>query len=118
MDLGSSPLVRSHGMSIVLSHAIRLDGQWIFAQHVSPPSGRIRKNGEEARTSSLIKDVLDMKGKRVLMLATIAVVLATLGGGAFSAHDKYTLQVQNGLALSNSWDTKKGRLSLSVRAKS
>src|SRR5262245_64218369 len=35
--------------------------------------------------------------------AAIAVVLAILGGRAISAQDKYTVQVTNGLALSEFW---------------
>jgi hypothetical protein len=48
----------------------------------------------------LIKEVLAMKGKKVLTIAIGTVVLAVLGGTAISAQDKYTVQVPNGLAFS------------------
>jgi len=41
-----------------------------------------------------------MKARRTLMIATITAVLAAVGGTAFSAQDRYTLQVPNGLAFS------------------
>jgi Cytochrome P460 len=41
-----------------------------------------------------------MKGKRVLTMAVITVVLTVLAGEAISAQDKYALQVPNGLAFS------------------
>jgi len=41
-----------------------------------------------------------MNTKRTLTIATIAAVFAALGGTAFSAQDRYTLQVPNGLAFS------------------
>ena len=41
-----------------------------------------------------------MKCKRMLTIATITGVLAVVGGWAFSAQDKYTLKVPNGLAFS------------------
>jgi len=41
-----------------------------------------------------------MNGKRTLTIATISVVLTTLCGTAFSAQDRYTLQVPNGIAFS------------------
>jgi len=41
-----------------------------------------------------------MKTKRTLTVATIAATLAVAVGAAYSAQDKYTLQVPNGLALS------------------
>jgi len=41
-----------------------------------------------------------MNGRRTLMIATISAVLAAAGGTAFSAQDRYTLQVPNGLAFS------------------
>ena len=42
-----------------------------------------------------------MKAKRMLTVATIAAVLAALGGTAFSAQDRYTLKVPDGLAFSD-----------------
>jgi hypothetical protein len=41
-----------------------------------------------------------MKAKRTLTIVAIAGVCAALGGTAFSAQDRYTLQVPNGLAFS------------------
>jgi hypothetical protein len=41
-----------------------------------------------------------MKGKRTLTIATITAVLTVLCGTAFSAQDRYALQVPNGLAFS------------------
>jgi len=41
-----------------------------------------------------------MKAKRTLTIVAIAGVFAALGGTAFSAQDRYTLQVPNGLAFS------------------
>ncbi len=41
-----------------------------------------------------------MKGKRTLTIATITAVLAALCGTAFSAQDRYTLKVPDGLAFS------------------
>jgi len=41
-----------------------------------------------------------MKAKRTLTIAAIAAVFAAVGGTAFSAQDRYTLQVPNGLAFS------------------
>ena len=41
-----------------------------------------------------------MKGKRMLTIAMISVVLAVLGGLAISAQDKYTVKVPGGLAFS------------------
>jgi len=48
----------------------------------------------------LIKEVLAMKGKRMLTIAIISGVLAVVGGWAISAQDKYTVKVPNGLAFS------------------
>ena len=42
-----------------------------------------------------------MKRRGMLTIAILTVVLAVLGGRAISAQDKYTLQVPNGLALSD-----------------
>ena len=41
-----------------------------------------------------------MKAKRTLTIAAIAAVFAAVGGTAFSAQDRYTLQVPNGIAFS------------------
>jgi hypothetical protein len=41
-----------------------------------------------------------MNGKKALVLGTISISLAVLGGTAISAQDKYTVQVPNGLAFS------------------
>ena len=41
-----------------------------------------------------------MNGKRTLTIATITAVLAAVGGTAFSAQDRYTLKVPDGLAFS------------------
>jgi len=41
-----------------------------------------------------------MNGKRTLTIATISAVLTALCGTAFSAQDRYTLQVPNGIAFS------------------
>ena len=41
-----------------------------------------------------------MKDKRMLAIAIIVGVLAVVGGGAISAHDKYTVKVPGGLAFS------------------
>jgi len=41
-----------------------------------------------------------MKGKKMLMIATITGVLAVVGGWAISAQDKYTVKVPGGLAFS------------------
>lgn len=41
-----------------------------------------------------------MKRARALMIASTAAVLSAVGGGAFSAQDRYALQVPNGLAFS------------------
>jgi hypothetical protein len=41
-----------------------------------------------------------MKSKRMLTIAAVTAVLTALGGTAFSAQDKYTLQTPNGLAFS------------------
>jgi hypothetical protein len=49
---------------------------------------------------NLIMEVRTMSGKRILTIATIAGVLAVMGGWAMSAQDKYSLQVPNGLAFS------------------
>jgi len=51
-------------------------------------------------TPDLITEVLTMKRRSMLTIATIAVVLAVLGGRAISAQDKYTVQVPGGLAFS------------------
>jgi Cytochrome P460 len=48
----------------------------------------------------LIREALTMSGKRMLTIATIAGVLAVMGGWAMSAQDKYSLTVPNGLAFS------------------
>ena len=45
-------------------------------------------------------DLPTMKTRSMLIIATIAVVLAVVGAIAKSAQDKYTLQVPNGLAFS------------------
>ena len=42
-----------------------------------------------------------MNRKSMLTIAIVSVVLGVLGGRAISAQDKYTLQVQNGLAFSD-----------------
>src|SRR5262245_65110157 len=41
-----------------------------------------------------------MNGKSVLTIASAAAFLTILGAAAYSAQDKYTVQVPNGLALS------------------
>jgi hypothetical protein len=46
------------------------------------------------------KEVLTMKGKMMLTIASITGVLTVVGGGAISAQDKYTVKVPNGLAFS------------------
>jgi hypothetical protein len=46
-------------------------------------------------------EVLTMKDKNTLTVATIALVLAVLSGVAISAQDKYTLRVPDGLAFSD-----------------
>jgi len=63
----------------------------------------------------LIKEVLTMKGKSMLMIASIGLVLAVLGGAALcgvanSAQDKYSVKVPGGLAFSEfrgyeTWET-------------
>src|SRR5437588_12363814 len=44
--------------------------------------------------------VLTMNGRSMLIVATMALVLAILSGVAISAQDKYTLRVPDGLAFS------------------
>ena len=41
-----------------------------------------------------------MKSKRMLTIATMAAMLTAFGGAAFSAQDRYTLKVPDGLAFS------------------
>jgi hypothetical protein len=48
----------------------------------------------------LIKEVLAMKGKKMLTIPIITGVLAFVGSRAISAQDKYTLKVPNGLSFS------------------
>jgi len=48
----------------------------------------------------LIKEVLAMKGKRMLTIAIVTGVIAVVGGWAIAAQDKYTVKVPNGLAFS------------------
>jgi hypothetical protein len=80
-------MAKSYGVPIVLSHQMRLDGQWVIAK--------------EVRTPNLIKEVPAMKGKSMLTIASITVLLAVLAtGAAISAQDKYSLKVPNGLAFS------------------
>jgi hypothetical protein len=55
---------------------------------------------QEVRALDSIKEVLAMKGKRMLTVGIIMGVLAFVGGGAVSAQDKYTVKVPNGLAFS------------------
>jgi len=59
----------------------------------------------------------EMKIKAMPARVIVVSVLAALGGVALAAQDKYTVQVPNGLAFSDSRDTKTGRLSPSVRPK-
>ena len=47
------------------------------------------------------KSFLRSRGFRVLSAAALGISLAVLGGRAFSAQDKYTLRVPNGLAFSD-----------------
>jgi hypothetical protein len=47
------------------------------------------------------KTVLFSRGSRVVSAAALGIALAVLGGRAFSAQDKYTLRVPNGLAFSD-----------------
>ena len=44
---------------------------------------------------------LPSRGSRVVSAAALGIALAILGGTAFSAQDKYTLRVPNGLAFSD-----------------
>jgi len=46
------------------------------------------------------KEMLTMKRKEILVIASAAVALAVLGGAAISAQDKYSLEVPGGLAFS------------------
>jgi hypothetical protein len=55
---------------------------------------------KEVRTLNLIKEVLAMKGKRMLTIPIITGVLAFVGSWAISAQDKYTVKVPNGLSFS------------------
>jgi hypothetical protein len=48
----------------------------------------------------LVNEVPTMKTKNRLRIATLAAVLAVVGGLAWSAQDKYSLRVPNGLAFS------------------
>jgi hypothetical protein len=56
---------------------------------------------EEAGTLNLTNEVPTMKTKNKPTIATIAVVLAVVGGIAWSAQDKYSLRLPNGLAFSD-----------------
>ncbi len=47
------------------------------------------------------KPFLSSRGLRVASRAALSIALAVLGGRAFSAQDKYTLRVPNGLAFSD-----------------
>jgi hypothetical protein len=47
------------------------------------------------------KPSLPLRGLRVVSAAALGIALAILGGKAFSAQDKYTLRVPNGLAFSD-----------------
>ena len=47
------------------------------------------------------KPFLPSRGLRVVSAAALGIALAVLGGSAFSAQDKYTLRVPNGLAFSD-----------------
>ena len=64
----------------------------------------------------LTKEVLAMKGKRMLTIAMITGVLALVGEWAISAQDKYSLKVPMGWRFLNSKDTRPGRLSPSAIA--
>src|ERR1700676_2355380 len=55
---------------------------------------------KEERVLNLIKEVLAMKGKRMLTIPVITGVLAFVGSWAISAQDKYTVKVPNGLSFS------------------
>ena len=60
---------------------------------------------------------LPSRGSRVVSAAALGIALVVLGGKAFSAQDKYTLRVPDGLALSDFRGTRTGRSSPSVRLK-
>jgi hypothetical protein len=47
------------------------------------------------------KPLLPSRGLRIVSAAALGIVLAALGGRAFSTQDKYTLRVPNGLAFSD-----------------
>ena len=47
------------------------------------------------------KRFLASRGLRLVSAAALGIALAVLGGRAFSAQDKYTLRVPNGLAFSD-----------------
>jgi hypothetical protein len=47
------------------------------------------------------KPFLPSRGLRIVSAAALGIALAVLGGTAFSAQDKYTLRVPNGLAFSD-----------------
>ena len=51
---------------------------------------------------SRISTVRVLTSQSMPAIVIIAIVLAVLGGGAISAQDKYTVQVPNGLAFSES----------------
>jgi hypothetical protein len=55
---------------------------------------------QEVTTPDSTNGVSTMKTKKQLTIATIAVVLAVVAGIAWSAQDKYSLQLPNGLAFS------------------
>src|SRR5207249_12125250 len=53
-----------------------------------------------SRVAPLTKEMLAIKSKTILRIATAMVALAVLGGAANSAQDKYSLKVPGGLAFS------------------
>src|SRR3979411_3562302 len=56
---------------------------------------------DEAAIRKQAVGVLTMKGRSMLIVAAMALVLAILSGVAISAQDKYTLRVPDGLAFSD-----------------
>jgi hypothetical protein len=55
---------------------------------------------QEVATPNLTNEVPTMKTQNKPTIATVAVALAVVGGIAWSAQDKYSLQLPNGLAFS------------------
>jgi hypothetical protein len=61
----------------------------------------MRADAQKQRVEKQTEECLTMKGKSMLIVAAVVLVIAVVTGAASSAQDKYTMKLPNGLAFSD-----------------